>query len=96
MRTVETMFKWTPHMATPDYAQAFDRNLAEESEGVSAMPGISTLLQKIPSGKWGIYTSGSEYLTFKRLEQCHLPIPHAVICGDTVNKRETHGRKKRN
>jgi len=57
VRTIETMAKWTPHKATPEHADDFERKLAEESEGVSVLPGISTLLQKIPHGKWGICTA---------------------------------------
>ncbi|GAA5798793.1 hypothetical protein HPULCUR_004199 [Helicostylum pulchrum] len=64
----------------------FEKKLADEWEGVSILPGITTLLQKVPSNKWGIFTSSSEYMTKKRLEQCHLPTPHSVVCGDTVER----------
>ncbi|KAI8085559.1 HAD-superfamily hydrolase subfamily IA, variant 3, partial [Thamnidium elegans] len=86
VRTIETISKWAPHKATPDYITEFEKNLADEWEGVSILPGITTLLQKIPSDKWGIFTSSSEYMTKKRLEQCHLPTPHSVVCGDMVGR----------
>ncbi|CAO0795230.1 unnamed protein product [Mucor circinelloides] len=82
VRTIETMAKWTPHKATPEHADDFERKLAEESEGVSVLPGISTLLQKIPHGKWGICTGGNEYMARKRLEQCDIQAPEAMVCGD--------------
>ncbi|KAG2236774.1 hypothetical protein INT48_006958, partial [Thamnidium elegans] len=55
VRTIETISKWAPHKATPDYITEFEKNLADEWEGVSILPGITTLLQKIPSDKWGIF-----------------------------------------
>lgn len=88
VRTIETMARWTPDRATPEHADDFERKLAEESEGVSVLPGISTLLQKIPNGKWGICTGGNEYMAKKRLEQCDIQPPEAMVCGDMVS----HGK----
>jgi beta-phosphoglucomutase-like phosphatase (HAD superfamily) len=84
VRTIETMAKWTPEKATSEHANEFERKMAEESEGVSLLPGISTLLQKIPSGKFGIYTGGNEYMARKRLDQCNIKAPDAMVCGDMV------------
>ncbi|KAG2207634.1 hypothetical protein INT46_003520 [Mucor plumbeus] len=86
VRTIETMARWTPDRATPEYADDFERKLAEESEGVSVLPGISTLLQKIPNGKWGICTGGNQYMARKRLEQCNIQPPEAMVCGDMVSQ----------
>ncbi|KAK4515749.1 uncharacterized protein ATC70_010702 [Mucor velutinosus] len=90
VRTIETMAKWTPDKATPEHAHDFERKLAEESEGVSVLPGISTLLQKIPHGKWGICTGGNEYMARKRLEQCDIQAPDAIVCGDMVSQGKPH------
>lgn len=78
------MAKWTPHKATPEHAAEFERQLAEETEGLTVLPGISTLLQKIPHDKWAICTGGNEYMARKRLEQCEIPAPRVFICGDMV------------
>jgi beta-phosphoglucomutase-like phosphatase (HAD superfamily) len=86
VRTIETMQKWAPHKATLEHASDFERRLAEESDGVSLLPGISTLLQKIPRGKWGIATAGNEYMARKRLAQCNITAPDAIVCGDMVNR----------
>ncbi|KAI8637066.1 HAD-like domain-containing protein [Parasitella parasitica] len=90
VRTIETMAKWTPDKATPAHADDFERKLAEKSEGVTLLPGISTLLQKIPHGKWGICTGGNEYMARKRLEQCDILPPKAMVCGDMVNQGKPH------
>ncbi|KAI9487148.1 MAG: HAD-like domain-containing protein [Benjaminiella poitrasii] len=90
VRTIETMSKWTPHKATLEYALDFESKLAEESEGVNVLPGISTLLQKIPHDKWGICTGGNEYMAKKRLEQCNINAPDAMVCGDMVTQGKPH------
>ena len=46
------MAKWIPEKATEELAQDFEKRLADESEGVSLMPGVCTLLQVIPSNRW--------------------------------------------
>jgi beta-phosphoglucomutase-like phosphatase (HAD superfamily) len=79
------MQKWVPHKATPEHAHDFEKRLAEESEGVSLLPGISTLLQKLPHDKWGICTGGNEYMARKRLAQCDISTPAVIVCGDMVN-----------
>ncbi|KAI7901918.1 HAD-superfamily hydrolase subfamily IA, variant 3 [Cokeromyces recurvatus] len=90
VRTIETMTKWTPHKATLEHALDFERKLAEESEGVTIMPGVSTLLQKIPLNRWGICTGGNEYMARKRLEQCNIEAPEAMVCGDMVTQGKPH------
>lgn len=88
VRAYETMKKWAPEKATEELATDFEKRLADESEGVSLMPGVCTLLQKIPSNRWGIYTGGNLYMAKNRLDQCNLTIPRVFVCGDMV----THGK----
>ncbi|KAI7887577.1 HAD-like domain-containing protein [Mucor mucedo] len=86
VRTIETMARWTPDKATAEHADMFEKKLAEESEGVSILPGVSALLQKTPIHKWGICTGGNQYMARKRLEQCQIHTPDAFVCGDMVSK----------
>ncbi|GAA5799561.1 HAD-like domain-containing protein [Helicostylum pulchrum] len=86
VRTMETFEKWAPHKATPEEVAEFEKKLADESDGISVLPGVSSLLEKIPSDKWGIYTGGTQYMAKKRLEQSKLPRPRTVICGDMLTK----------
>ncbi|KAI8052594.1 HAD-superfamily hydrolase subfamily IA, variant 3 [Gilbertella persicaria] len=90
VRTIETMAKWTPHRATEEHAQDFERKLAEDSDGVSLLPGVSTLLQKLPHGKWAICTAGNSYMAKKRLEQCDIDLPEVLVCGDMVSHGKPH------
>ncbi|KAI8386938.1 HAD-superfamily hydrolase subfamily IA, variant 3 [Blakeslea trispora] len=90
VRTIETMTRWTPHKATEDHARDFEKRLAEDSEGVSVLPGVATLIDKIPLGHWGVCTAGTEYMARKRLEQCDISIPEVLICGDMVSQGKPH------
>lgn len=74
-----------PQKATMEYVKEFETKLANESEGVSILPGVTSLLDKIPIDKWGIFTAGTQYMADKRLKQTDLPRPRTVICGDMVS-----------
>ncbi|KAI8969026.1 HAD-like domain-containing protein [Mycotypha africana] len=86
VRTIETIAKWVPEKATPEHVADLEKQLAAETEGISVLPGISALLEKIPVGKWGICTGGNEYMARKRLEQCDIAAPRVMICGDMVSR----------
>lgn len=86
VRTIETMARWTPEKATPKDADLFEKKLAEASDGLSVQPGVAALLEKTPLHKWGICTGGNEYMARKRLEQCHIHAPNALVCGDMVKR----------
>ncbi|OBZ82989.1 Sugar phosphatase YfbT [Choanephora cucurbitarum] len=90
VRTIETMARWTPHKATEDHVRDFEKRLAEDSEGVSVLPGVASLIDKIPLGHWGVCTAGTEYMARKRLEQCDIPAPKVLICGDMVSQGKPH------
>lgn len=78
------MERWTPDKATPEHAEMFEKKLAEETDGVSILPGVAALIEKTPIHKWGIYTGGNEYMARKRLEQVQIKAPDAMVCGDMV------------
>lgn len=79
------MARWTPDKATPEHADLFEKKLAQETEGVRVLPGVAALLEKTPNDKWGICTGGNEYMARKRLEQCNIKAPDAMVCGDMVS-----------
>ncbi|KAI9313577.1 HAD-superfamily hydrolase subfamily IA, variant 3 [Dichotomocladium elegans] len=85
-RTIETLSQWTPDNATQQAAEAFERKLAEQSEGVSILPGVQSLLDEISSQKWGICTAGNKHMATMRLTQVGLPVPSALVTGDTVSR----------
>ena len=87
-RTIETIAEWVPHKATIEYAEEFEGRLAQSTEGLSVLPGVTTLLEKIPLGRMGICTSGNKNMAQTRLTQCNMPVPTVMATGDTVNNKK--------
>ncbi|KAI9030130.1 HAD-like domain-containing protein [Phycomyces nitens] len=85
-RTIETLQAWVPEEATPEMVEYYERKLAMETEGVSILPGVEDLLRKIPVGRYGIYTGGTQFMAESRLIQCHMVIPDVMYTGDKVAK----------
>lgn len=88
LRTIDTLKHWTPDLATPEIADQYERKLTDVSEGVSILPGVTSLLASIPHEKYGICTSAKSYMAEARLKQCDMDIPRALITADKV----AHGK----
>ncbi|KAM3586882.1 hypothetical protein VKS41_001934 [Umbelopsis sp. WA50703] len=88
LRTIDTLKHWTPDHATPEIADMYERKLTNVSEGVSILPGVTSLLASIPHDKYGICTSAKSYMAEARLKQCDMDIPKALVTADRV----AHGK----
>lgn len=89
-RTIDTLQYWTPHHATPEIADMYERKLTHVSEGVSILPGVTSLLSALPHDKYGICTSAKSYMAEARLKQCNMDIPKALITADRVEHGKPH------
>ncbi|KAI8140996.1 HAD-superfamily hydrolase subfamily IA, variant 3 [Fennellomyces sp. T-0311] len=85
-RTIETIAEWVPHKATLEVAEEYERKLAAKTEGLSVLPGVTALLEKIPLGRMGICTAGNKYMAQTRLGQCGIAVPTVMATGDTVTR----------
>ncbi|KAL0078036.1 HAD-like domain-containing protein [Phycomyces blakesleeanus] len=83
-RTIETISAWVPEKATNEMVDYYERKLAMETEGVSILPGVEELIKNIPAGRYGIYTSGTQFMAESRLKQCHMVIPEVMCTGDKI------------
>ncbi|KAL1930310.1 hypothetical protein VTP01DRAFT_10472 [Rhizomucor pusillus] len=92
-RTIETIAEWVPHKATIEYVDQLERRLAEKTEGVSVLPGVTNLLEKIPLGRMAICTAGNRFMAETRLNQCSIAVPTVMATGDvvTAGKPEPEG-----
>jgi mannitol-1-/sugar-/sorbitol-6-phosphatase len=84
VRTVEVIRRVAPHLDAEAEAREIEREEAGDQQGVAVMPGAVRLVQSIPSGRWGVVTSGSRLLATARLEFCGLPVPEVLITSDDV------------
>ncbi|KAI9484811.1 HAD-superfamily hydrolase subfamily IA, variant 3 [Zychaea mexicana] len=85
-RTIETIAAWVPHKATLEVAEEYERKLAQKTEGLSVLPGVTALLEKIPLGRMGICTAGNKFMAETRLGQCGMAVPTVMSTGDTVTR----------
>jgi mannitol-1-/sugar-/sorbitol-6-phosphatase len=83
-RTVETVRLLAPHLSAEEEADILERREAEDTDGVTVMPGAAELLQSIPPGRWCVVTSGTRHLATSRLRLGNLTIPDVLVTADDV------------
>jgi sugar-phosphatase len=84
VRTIEVIRRVAPHLDAEAEAAAIENHEAHDQRGVVVMPGASELVKTIPSGRWGVVTSGSRLLAANRLRHCGLPVPEVLVTSDDV------------
>jgi sugar-phosphatase len=84
VRTIEVIRRVAPHLNAEREAAAIENHEAHDQRGVTVMPGAVELVNSIPSGRWGVVTSGSRLLARNRLRHCGLPIPQVLVTSDDV------------
>jgi sugar-phosphatase len=67
-----------------------DRLELELAQGVRALPGARDLLASLPSGRWGIVTSGIRVLATTRLQASGIALPDVVVTADDVTDGKPH------
>ncbi len=90
VRTVEVIRTVAPHLDAEAEAAAIENHEAHDQRGVVVMPGALELVQSIPSGRWGVVTSGSRLLAANRLKHCGVPIPEVMVTSDDVVNGKPH------
>ena len=84
VRTLEVIRRVAPHLDAEAEAREIEREEAGDQQGVAVMPGAMALVESIPSGRWGVVTSGSRLLASARLQFCGLPVPEVLVTSDDV------------
>lgn len=85
VRTVEVVRRWAPHLDAEEETRRIEEREAHDP-AVKVMPGAADLLDSIPSGRWGIVTSGGRLLASTRIRMLHLPEPPVLITADDVKQ----------
>ncbi|KAG2196192.1 hypothetical protein INT47_004718 [Mucor saturninus] len=89
-RTIETLERWTPELATVDYVNKFEGGLAKETEGVTVLPGVLDLLNSIPTEDWTVNTAGTITMAVSRLSQFNIHVPKEMATGDKLTFGKPH------
>jgi mannitol-1-/sugar-/sorbitol-6-phosphatase len=90
VRTIEVIRRVAPHLDAEAESAAIENHEAHDQRGVTVMPGALNLVNSIPSGQWGVVTSGSRLLARNRLRHCGLPIPDVLVTSDDVVNGKPH------
>src|SRR6266567_720024 len=90
VRTVEVIRRVAPHLDAEAEARKIERHEAHDKEGVCVMPGAVALVHSIPTGRWGVVTSGTRLLASARLRFCGLPVPKVLVTADDVANGKPH------
>ncbi len=90
VRTVEVIRRVAPHLDAEAEAAAIENHEAHDQRGVVVMPGAVELVNSIPSGRWGVVTSGSRLLAANRLRHCGVPVPDVMVTSDDVVNGKPH------
>lgn len=62
----------------------------DDTEGVVPLPGVLSLLQSVPKGRWALVTSCARPLAQVRLKAAGLPVPDKIVTSDDVRNGKPH------
>ena len=85
-RTVETVGILAPHLAVDAEVAALESSEMITSEGVYEIPGARELLEKLPSERWAVVTSGIRAVAEFRIRLTGLPMPSVMICAEDLSR----------
>ncbi|KAG1472692.1 hypothetical protein G6F56_001390 [Rhizopus delemar] len=89
-RTIETLERWLPHMATTEKVIELEAGLAQEMEGVIVLPGVQEVLSSIQKEDWTINTAGTNAMATTRLQQFNISLPNEMATGDKLTYGKPH------
>ncbi|CAO3676961.1 unnamed protein product [Rhizopus stolonifer] len=89
-RTIETLERWMPHMATTEKVIELEAGLAQEMEGVIVLPGVLEVLSSIQKEDWTINTAGTNAMATTRLQQFNISLPNEMATGDKLTYGKPH------
>ncbi|KAI9357440.1 putative glycerol-3-phosphate phosphatase [Pilaira anomala] len=83
-RTIDTLARWIPELATKEYVYDLESTLCKVKEGVTVLPGVIELLKSIPHQDWTVNTAGSHITAITRLGQFGINVPKQLATGDKL------------
>jgi mannitol-1-/sugar-/sorbitol-6-phosphatase len=90
VRAIEVIKYVAPHLDAEAEVREIEASEADDEEGVKVMPGAVDLVRMIPSGRWGVVTSGTRLLASARLRFGGLPVPEVMVTADDVVNGKPH------
>lgn len=83
-RTADAIRMIAPGLDATAEAAEVERQQAEDSGDVRALPGARELMEAMPAGRFAIVTSGPRALARGRLRAAGLPVPEVLVTAEHV------------
>lgn len=85
-RAVETIRLAAPDLDAEAEVAAFGPAEEPEAEAVGPVAGARRLVESLPTGSWGVATSGPRVAAAARLRRAGLPVPPVLVCAEDVTR----------
>jgi sugar-phosphatase len=89
-RCIETVATLRPDLDPEAESRIIEGFEIEDTEGVTALPGVLELLWSLPQDRWTVVTSATEPLARVRLTAGGIPVPERIITAESVTQGKPH------
>jgi sugar-phosphatase len=89
-RSIETVAKLRPDLHAQAENDLIEQLEMDDTEGVTALPGVIDLLSSLPPDRWTVVTSATEPLARVRLAAGGIPVPERIVTADNVAHGKPH------
>jgi sugar-phosphatase len=89
-RSIETVAKLRPDLEAQAENDLIEQMEMDDTEGVTALPGVIDLLSSLPQNRWTVVTSATEPLARVRLAAAGIPVPERIITAENVAQGKPH------
>ncbi|HTB95849.1 MAG TPA: HAD-IA family hydrolase [Terracidiphilus sp.] len=89
-RSVETIAELRPDLDVAKENLIIEGIEMEDTEGVTALPGVLEFLSTLPQDRWTVVTSATEPLARVRLAAGNIPVPERIVTADDVSEGKPH------
>lgn len=90
VRTQEVVARFLPHLDALAETIKIEKREADDSDGVTVIPGAREFLASLPRERWAVVTSGRHLLATNRLQRCRVPTPQLLVAADDVQQGKPH------
>jgi sugar-phosphatase len=89
-RSIDTVARLRPELDAETENRIIENIEIEDTEGVTALPGVLKLLAALPESSWTVVTSATDPLARVRLAAGGVPIPERIVTSETVSQGKPH------
>jgi mannitol-1-/sugar-/sorbitol-6-phosphatase len=90
VRAIEVIRTVAPHLDAKTELLQLESREAGDQASVAVMPGAVEFVAKIPFGRWGVVTSGTQRIASARLHLGGFNVPKTLVTADDVANGKPH------